>query len=74
MKPQIIPQVFKLGPNFPLLLNTHSSGVAPFSLAASRLGSDEREDGIMVGMLVLGGGGACDGCCPRICGADGPLL
>ena len=28
----------------------------------------------MVGMFVLGGGGACDGCCPRICGADGPLL
>ena len=28
----------------------------------------------MVSMLVLGGGGAFDGCCPRICWPYGPLL
>ena len=30
----------------------------------------------MIGMLVLGGGWwvAFDGCCPKNCGADGPLL
>ena len=71
---QIVPQVFKLSSNSPLLLNTYSFGVAVFFLDAFSLGTDEMEDGILVGMLVLGGVGACGGCCPIICGAVGPLL
>ena len=40
-----------------LLLNKYSFEVAVPPLIASSLGSDGIEDGLMVGMLVLGGGG-----------------
>ena len=61
-------------PISPLLLNTYSLGFAASLLADSSLGSVEGEASLLVGMLVLGGGGACCDCCPGICGADAPLL
>ena len=50
-------KILNSAPISPLLLNTYSFEVAVPPLIASSLGSDGIEDGLMVGMLVLGGGG-----------------